>query len=473
MRVRLEKGRRNRYNTVRSRRQSTGERACDSVNAWQEEIPERKNSMILDKLLGLAFEYKKTRLWHTLGDTSIFAVKLSDGKIGYISIMGAAGEHCAVGLYIGDRGFNSLRSLIDMDELEVSPFRYQENLLVQECLQCAFEGKDDLTEPEREEVREYARAHGIRISGKNAYPQFSRYRPYRIPWALQTEQDQEYLCDALAAAIALAKELEKNLQTMPDRIDEATETVPLIECQDGTYVFGRTPLPAPQKAVYPAPEASNDIAMAKLKKAKKYGVWQCEVIRFPKPIQSREEEIPYYPALLLAVEENTDFLLPVPPVVDYEENPEELLNLLTDAFLEQKVCPAHVKVPDERSRAFLQSFCDRLGIGLNAEEDLQILRNAEITFWNRFNMAEQEEGQDISAMLDMILNLEDEQLQSLTEEMIEQIRMLSMQESMPQEAIDKLNLILWRATGEIPGNLWFLNEEKEKPNRKGKKRKKE
>ncbi|MDO4328515.1 MAG: hypothetical protein Q4C66_04165 [Lachnospiraceae bacterium] len=46
--------------------------------------------MISDQLYTLAFAYKKTKLWETLRDTEIFAVRLSGGRIGFISIMGAA-----------------------------------------------------------------------------------------------------------------------------------------------------------------------------------------------------------------------------------------------------------------------------------------------------------------------------------------------------------------------------------------------
>ena len=52
--------------------------------------------MISDKLFGLAFEYRKTRLWDILFDQDVFAVKLSGDRIGYIRIMGAAGKDGAL-----------------------------------------------------------------------------------------------------------------------------------------------------------------------------------------------------------------------------------------------------------------------------------------------------------------------------------------------------------------------------------------
>ena len=60
--------------------------------------------MISDKLFALAFEYKKTKLWNHLSDTQVFALELSGGRVGYISIMGRAGgqsdtgtgQHCQI-----------------------------------------------------------------------------------------------------------------------------------------------------------------------------------------------------------------------------------------------------------------------------------------------------------------------------------------------------------------------------------------
>lgn len=109
--------------------------------------------MISDKLYQLAFEYKKTKLWKILWDTQVFAVKLSDGNMGYISIMGMAGEHCALALYIGADGLDSFRTIAKANQFMMAPMEFQESLLQQNCLQCVFEGKDVLSEEEREEAK--------------------------------------------------------------------------------------------------------------------------------------------------------------------------------------------------------------------------------------------------------------------------------------------------------------------------------
>ncbi|MDE7245689.1 MAG: hypothetical protein K2O18_17190, partial [Oscillospiraceae bacterium] len=152
--------------------------------------------MISEKLFEAAFLYKKTKLWKSLLDTEIFAVRLPDGEIGYCSVMGFLGEHCALGLYTGDRGCQSFWTAMNGPELpDLTGF-----MLSQDCMQCAFEAKDELAKEEAEAVRRYARAHQISLRGRNAFPHFIRFRPNCLPWFLKDKLEQTYLCEALCAA---------------------------------------------------------------------------------------------------------------------------------------------------------------------------------------------------------------------------------------------------------------------------------
>lgn len=400
--------------------------------------------MISDRLYELAFEYKKRKLWKILWDLQLFGVKLSDDRIGYISIMGAAGEHCALGLYVGEEGMESFRTLARANRYQLSPLEFQEHLLQQNCLQCAFEGKDELSEQELEETRAYARAHEIRISGKNAYPQFVKYQSNHYPWHLQTEQEQELLCEALLAAIEMAKILEK---TAPDDlglapVNDLTEEIPMLEPQEQGYVLTRTKLPRIKAKKWPAPKAGNDIGIASLKRMERMGVWECELLRFPEPVRNKPEEIPYFPLILLAVESSTNYILPVPPVEYYEENPEELLNLFMESLQQQKICPDRIKVRDQRTSAFLKAFCSRLKIALSMEKELPALENAEADFLKHFSMSEEEELDEMIEMLETLMELGQEQVEHLPEGMVEQIDMILEQGVLPEELEEKVRCFL-------------------------------
>ena len=88
--------------------------------------------MISDKLYGLAFEFKKTKLWKVLHSLEMFALTLADGRVGYVSIVKDRESQCALGLYIGEIGLNSFRSMMKADELHMGLFEYQETILKQD-----------------------------------------------------------------------------------------------------------------------------------------------------------------------------------------------------------------------------------------------------------------------------------------------------------------------------------------------------
>ena len=80
-------------------------------------------------------------------------------------------------------------------------FKGREHLIQQNCLQVAFENKDALRDEELAEARAYARKHGIRFSGKNAYPQFLKYVPNKYPWNILSEKEEAYIKEALERCV--------------------------------------------------------------------------------------------------------------------------------------------------------------------------------------------------------------------------------------------------------------------------------
>ena len=164
--------------------------------------------MITDRLYELAFQYKKTKLWEKIRNLQIFAVKLSDGRTGYISIMGDNGFCHGVCLYIGDEGYWAFRNLWKEGGCILYDLEYDKEGMELKCLQCVFEKKDMLSANEYEEIKTYTRSHGMRLAGKYAYPRFQKREPYCLPWELQTEEETDCLCQGLSAAIEMANFLE-------------------------------------------------------------------------------------------------------------------------------------------------------------------------------------------------------------------------------------------------------------------------
>lgn len=411
--------------------------------------------MIEDRLYALAFEYKKTKLWKILYDMELFALKLSDGRIGYISIIGASGEDCAVSLYIGEEGWNSFCAVTKADEYKLSPLEFQEEVLKQSCLQCAFEKKEELSKKEQEQARRYARAHGIQFRGKNAYPRFVKYQPNRYPWYLQEEKDKEDLCEALAGAIEMAKLLEKSSKQELGICSLAGEEdeILMLEFQGEACSLSKIKLPEKRQEPVPLPENGNEIGMGNLKKMKKNGIWECEILQYPEPVQDHPEEVPYFPYFLLMVETATEYMLPVSPIEYYRETPEELLNLMIEAFLKEELCPREIRVCEERTYAFLESFCRKLKIKLSMKEELLVLRKMECEFLQYFYMGDEEEMEEVANLLNYALESGQIKTEDLPEELVEEIKVLLEQEALPEETAEKLREIFGVGREEPRGRL--------------------
>lgn len=224
-------------------------------------------------------------------------------------------------------------------------------------------------------------------------------------------------------------------------IGDHTENVLMLEQNNGEYVLGRVELPEPQPVVYPNPNVENDISVGRLKKTRKTGVWECEIIICPSPIQEVAEEAPKFPMIFFAVENQTDFILPILPVVNYQENAEKLLNSFIESCLQHEICPAELKVRDERTFAFAKGLCDKAGIPISIADDLPTLDDAEYEFFNQIDMSEEEELEQMFQMLAEISEWDEEALRSIPQEMIAQFEMLAEQGILPDELEQKLNQV--------------------------------
>ena len=237
--------------------------------------------MASDKLYELAFVYKKTKLWKKLWDNEMFAIKFSDGEIGYVSIMGKGGTYTAIAIYVGDDGFRSFRKIGEDDTELCSFFKGREHLIQQNCLQVAFENKDALRDEELAEARAYARKHGIRFSGKNAYPQFLKICPKQISVEYIIRKEEAYIKEALEMIIEIANQFNK--RSAHDfgikEIDGKSEEVILFKRDNDKIITEMTTLPEEKEEEFPRSDDLDDFTISMLKRIKKKEVFECELVR--------------------------------------------------------------------------------------------------------------------------------------------------------------------------------------------------
>lgn len=372
--------------------------------------------MATDKMYEQAFRYKGTKLWKLLYDDEVFAVRLSDGGIGYCSVMGMMGDHCALGLYVGDEGYRSYRVLLDADYEAVAEYSLGALISTQDCLQCSFENKDMLSDRELAEVRRYAEVNGRALRGKNAFPQFTRFRRGRFPWFFDSELDEQRICEALSAAVALKKLLlkyskeELRLHSLREDVDK----IPMMSFEDGKWVVRYTKLPSPE-IVWPEPVLSNEVIAARLRRKKKRGTWECGTFVIPTAIQDDggEDEAPYYPLALLSVELGNEEV--EPPIVTDGEEPKEMLQQFA-ARLAEGVVPEEIFCGDDRCFFLLKDLCGKTGIRLERTDDLEALDDVVQDLLD--DMTEDDEfGEDddegMAELFDAVMAMSDQELWQL------------------------------------------------------------
>lgn len=362
--------------------------------------------MIPDTLYDLAFQFKRTKLWKKLFDSELFAVRHTDGSIGYCCVMGIMGEHIALAVYPGEVGLDSYRR-IGRDQSQMDSFEIQENALSQDCTMVSFENKAELHPREVQEMNTYCAAHGLTLRGRKAYPQFQRIRPHFLPWYLEDETDQAHLMEAMEAACEVAERLQTATAEALGFAEGAPfdRKIPLLEKKDGAFLWSEIALPDPRPVCYPSPEIRNEIILAKIAKSRKRGSeWACDIFMHVSPIsdgasdsENPDEPVnaPFFPYLLLIVDNQAGMVINVQLAQNPEDYSEQFIQAVLDIMLNHGK-PTRILVCNERTYAFFDNMAARIGVKLVMKKSIPLLEDAKQGFYKHFADEEDmpEDGMD-------------------------------------------------------------------------------
>ena len=323
-----------------------------------EEEPLAWNYSAPDQLYEAAFRYKKAKLWNKLMEAQVFAVQFSDGEIGYVSVMGKIHEHCALSVWCGDIGLKALRRMLLFD-FDLNSYSEHEIAFCQDCLQMVLDNQEYLNDEELADVKAYAKAHGIRFAGQNAYPHFYRFTPYHHPWHLNGEQDEQHMLEALEAAVQMAECLKNKRIVLHDLMGFETE-IPLMKKQSGTYQPAELlSVPDYEFFSFPLITGFDKKLAANVKKLPKNGTYECRLEMLASPVNG-QDGAPVYPMLFLAIERDTEMALPPCLEMNYHEHPENVVDSFLSTLKETGSCPKEILVRDMRTYQLLASLCASL-----------------------------------------------------------------------------------------------------------------
>lgn len=317
-------------------------------------------------LYGAAVRVKELAPWEWMTEADVFCVQSPEtGELGLVSVMGMLGEYYAVDVYVGSEGIHGF-----LDLQEMGPFMDPDSLIQIPQLHASFENREELDKRDREVIKEL----GLKFRGKNAWPMFRSYRPFFLPWFIESEE---------------ARFLTVALEQLSDVVPRFREDSSLLESPDdesfllreprregGEIVWedsstGVPPLDAPPIEV--EMEVSKIEALGSLTRREIH--LEADFLMFPAPAQD-EGSRPYFPHMLLTVDAasglilGSELLAPFPsPEAMWGQVPQSLADQLSAADL----LPKKVSVDSELLFELLAPLAEEAGFEIELSPNLPSL----------------------------------------------------------------------------------------------------
>ncbi len=315
-------------------------------------------------LFDVSARVKELAPWEWMMEDEVFGVRDDEaGVTGFVSVMGAGGEHFAIALYPDPAALFAFLDLHDLGNEEGADDDPQTAMRVLELpqMQVAFEDNDQLNKEDKALIKKL----GLKFRGANAWPQFRSYAPGLFPWYL-TKAEVRRLTVALGQLLDVAPRC---------RADEDL----LAPSEDGTVFLVRVPSAngwEDQTLTIEEPEPEplhfevDPQAFAQVKELPRVtNVIEIELAMLPSPVKDKKIERPYFPYILTLAEAQSgqivgnEMLQPLPSLdAMYAKAPQSLLG----TFLRLGVLPELVRVRNPLLAELLAPLAEELGFKVAA-----------------------------------------------------------------------------------------------------------
>ncbi len=324
------------------------------------------------QLYEVALRVKELAPWTWMDESEIFGVQNPEtGEIGFVSIMGMAGEHFAVALYQGAAALYDFWDLESGDVL-TNPMA----LLDVPQLQASFEDRAQLDKQDRDAIKKL----GLKFRGTNAWPMFRSYAPGFMPWFV-TAAEARFLACALARTLEVAPRVKAQPDLLHIENDEAGERylvcVPHEQGAGLVWTEQIMHIPAPEPESIPF--VLDMAVVGQLKQLPRQQLeLEMDLLNLPMPIGERGER-PYRPYMLMLADARSGMVLgfelmkPEPSLTGmHGQIPMKLAEWLAQAG----VVPALISVRSELLLELLNPLAAILNVKLGQSDSLPSLEAA-------------------------------------------------------------------------------------------------
>lgn len=306
--------------------------------------------------------------WHWMNEMILIAIEdPKTGRRDHISIMGMAGNHRSLALYLGPearRRFNLIqqeRGLPETDTLAL--------ILDTPQLQCSFSERGELFKSELAAIKQAGRKY----RGDN-WPSFRSFSPGRCPIPANPDETS-WLCTAIEQVLEVAPTLDLGQDTL--RYEKGRAEILTRQFLNGEW---RSAWTEDDGTLFVFPEPEPDVGL--IEKVRQHATALPLEVCFqliPNPIgKSRETSI--FPYLLLVVEAKSHFVLGCNFFSVEKQSHDGLLASIPNEFL--KYCdknsmrPASIAVTSPATQCLLAKTAKALGIRCACKKRLPALDDA-------------------------------------------------------------------------------------------------
>ncbi|NOY60000.1 MAG: hypothetical protein GXO75_13875 [Calditrichaeota bacterium] len=322
------------------------------------------------KLYKSMMELKNIAPWEWLEEDDLFAVQNPETKeIGFVSVMGAIGEHYAISVYLGEKGLNAFW---DLQHSKPDMFSYQKFLEMPQ-LQASFEDRNFLIAEDRNLIKK----SGLVFRGSQSWPMFRSYRPGFVPWFLNSDE-AHFLQFALDQTIDVSLRAKKDRSLLMPGGDEDYLLRKAIK-NDKEFVWQDSVLkvspPTPQKIEF----SINMLTLESLKNLVPADFsLEIDVFMLPEPVKGKETG-PYYPYVLMMVDAKTGMIVGnqmLEPLPTLESMWETIPSQVDELLKNLQLLPERIFVNSDLLYQLLLHLSDELNVSVKVLKELPNITQA-------------------------------------------------------------------------------------------------
>jgi hypothetical protein len=329
------------------------------------------------KLYEVAGQVKALTPWEWMFEDEIFGVQDPETSVtGFVSVMGAAGEHMAVALYQDAGALYDFLALHDEaeDEGGGDPMMAMRVIEIPQ-VQASFEDNKELEKEDKAVIKQL----GLKFRGAKAWPKFRSYAPGLFPWFISGAEARR-LTTALEQLLDVAPRCRENEDLLAPDEDGTVFLVRVPRSENSTTVWEdqiqKIEEPEPDPIMVPIDEPLLEQAQA-LRHVQ--AALELEFTMMPMPTSEKKDERPFFPYLLLIADSGsgallgTEMLQPLPSVLEmYARLPQ----LIVDLFLRLEAVPQVLRVRNELAAELLEPLAEELRFTLELVDELPAIDEA-------------------------------------------------------------------------------------------------